>query len=101
MPPDFDDTKVTVQAASLPAQPSRHPRSLMEASIDPLVTISLDGKVTDVNDAMIKVTGAPREKLLGTDFGNWFTQPELAREICPLVIAKGFVTDYPLTIPHA
>src|ERR1700677_3587886 len=101
MPPDFDDTKVTVQAASVPTQRSRHPRSLMEASIDPLATISLDGKITDVNDAMVNVTGVPREKLVWTGFGIWFTQPELAREICPLVLSKGFVTDYPLTIPHA
>jgi len=101
MLPDFDDTKVTVQAASMPALPSRHPRSLMEASIDPLVTISLDGQITDVNDAMIKVTGAPREKLVGSGFGIWFTQPELANQLSPLALARGFVTNRSLTIPHA
>ena len=36
-------------------------RSLIEASLDPLVTISPDGKITDVNAATEKVTGvAPR-----------------------------------------
>jgi PAS domain S-box-containing protein len=73
----------------------------MEASIDPLVTISLDGQITDVNDAMIEVTGAPREKLVGSNFGIWFTQPEPANELSPLAFAKGFVTNYSLTIPHA
>jgi PAS domain S-box-containing protein len=73
----------------------------MEASTDPLVTISLEGRITDVNDAMIKVTGAPREKLVGSDFGIWFTQPELANELFPLALAKGFVTNCSLTIPHA
>jgi PAS domain S-box-containing protein len=73
----------------------------MEASIDSLVTISLEGRITDVNDAMIKVTGAPREKLVGSDFGIWFTQPELANELFPSALAKGFVTNCSLTIPHA
>ena len=36
---------------------SSYTRSLIEASLDPLVTISPDGKITDVNEATIKVTG--------------------------------------------
>ncbi len=39
---------------------SRYARSLIEASPDPLVTISPEGKITDVNEATVKVTGAPR-----------------------------------------
>jgi PAS domain-containing protein len=31
-------------------QASQYSLSLLEASLDPLVTISLDGKITDVND---------------------------------------------------
>src|SRR5690242_11658943 len=46
---------------------SQYARSLIEASLDPLVTISADGKITDVNEATAKVTGLPREKLIGTD----------------------------------
>jgi PAS domain S-box-containing protein len=73
---------------------------LIEASLDPLVTISPDGKITDVNEATAKVTGVPREKLIGTDFSNYFTEPEKAREGYRQVFAKGSVTDYPLTIRH-
>ena len=51
-------------------QASQYARSLIEASLDPLVTISAEGKITDVNDASVKVTGVPREKLIGTDFSN-------------------------------
>lgn len=79
-------------------RPSEYARSLIEASLDPLVTISLDGTLTDVNEATIKVTGVPREGLVGTDFSNYFTEPEKAREGYLQVFAKGFVTDYPLTI---
>src|SRR3989339_881517 len=73
---------------------------IIETSLDPLVTISAEGKITDVNEGSIKVTGVPREKLIGTDFSNYFTEPDKAREGYQRVFAKGFVTDYPLTICH-
>ncbi len=82
------------------AAASQYARSLIESSLDPLVTISADGKITDVNEATIKVTGIPREQLIGTDFSNYFTEPGQAREGYQQVFAKGFVTDYPLTIRH-
>src|ERR1035437_2190462 len=78
----------------------QYARTLIEASLDPLVTISRDGKITDVNDAMIKITGIPRENLLGTDFSNYFTKPAKAHEGYQQVIKNGFVVDYPLTIKH-
>ena len=81
-------------------QSSQYARSLIEASLDPLVTISPDGKITDVNEATIKVTGVAREKLVGTDFSDYFTEPNQAREGYQQVFARGFVTDYPLTIRH-
>ena len=81
-------------------QASQYARSLIEASVDPLVTISPEGKITDVNEATIKVTGVAREKLIGTDFSDYFTEPEQAREGYQQVFSQGFVTDYPLTIRH-
>ncbi len=79
-------------------QASQYARSLIESSLDPLVTISPDGKITDVNDATIKVTGMPRNKLIGTDFSSYFTEPDKAREGYQQVFEKGNVTDYALTI---
>jgi len=61
------------------ASASQYSRSLIEASLDPLVTISGDGKITDVNEATVKVTGIAREQLIGTDFSNYFTEPSKAR----------------------
>lgn len=81
-------------------QASQYARSLIEASLDPLVTISPEGKITDVNEATIRVTGMDRGGLIGMDFSNYFTEPEKAREGYLQVFEKGFVTDYPLTIRH-
>ena len=75
-------------------------RSLIEASLDPLVTISPEGKITDVNEGLIKVTGVPREKLIGADFSDYFTEPDKARQGYREAFSKGTVTDYPLTIRH-
>lgn len=79
---------------------AQYARSLIEASLDPLVTISPEGKITDVNEATVKVTGLPRDKLIGTDFSDYFTEPAKAREGYRQVFSQGFVTDYPLTIRH-
>jgi len=79
-------------------QESFYARSLLEASLDPLITISKEGKITDANEAMIKATGVPRNELIGTEFLSYFTDPEKAREGYEQVFKQGFVIDYPLTI---
>jgi PAS domain S-box-containing protein len=80
---------------------SLYARSLIEASLDPLVTISPDGKITDVNAATEGVTGRDRHELVGADFSDYFTEPEQAREGYRKVLTNGLVRDYPLTIRHA
>lgn len=77
---------------------SSYARSLIEASLDPLVTISPDGKITYANTATERVTGVSREYLIGSDFADYFTHPEQARAGYQQVFSQGFVTDYPLAI---
>ena len=77
---------------------SQYSFSLIEASRDPLFTINPEGKITDMNNASVKVTGVSREKLIDTDFFDYFTEPDKAREGYQQVFAKGFVADYPLTV---
>lgn len=77
---------------------SQYTRSLIEASLDPLVTINADGKITDMNEATVNVIGMTRSELTGTDFFDYFTEPQMAREVYQEVFAKGSVTDYPLCI---
>ena len=81
-------------------QESRYARSLIEASLDPLITISINGKITDFNIALEKITGIAREALTGTDFFDYFTEPQKAREVYQEVFAKGYVADSPLTLRH-
>ncbi len=81
-------------------QESQYARSLIEASLDPLVTISTEGKITDMNEALANITGITREKLTGTDFFDYFTEPKMARKVYQEVFAKGSVADSPLTLRH-
>ena len=77
---------------------SQYSLSLIEASLDPLFTINLLGKITDTNNASVKITDVSKEQLIGTDFFDYFTEPEKAKEVYKDVFANGFVTDFPLTI---
>jgi PAS domain S-box-containing protein len=75
-------------------------RSLIEASLDPLVTIGSDGKITDVNKATEQVTGYSRDELIGTDFMNYFSEPEKAKKGYQGVFKEGLVFNYELEIKH-
>nr|WP_321352772.1 PAS domain S-box protein [uncultured Methanoregula sp.] len=75
-------------------------RSLIEASLDPLVTITPGGMISDVNAATMTVTGFSREELIGTDFSQYFTEPDRARAGYEAVFRDGVVKDYPLEIRH-
>jgi PAS domain S-box-containing protein len=79
---------------------SAYHRSLLEASLDPLVTIGADGRITDVNSAMETVTGRSREDLIGKDFTVYFTEPVRARAGYEQALAEGFVRDYALELRH-
>jgi len=78
----------------------QYARSLIEASLDPLVTINTDGKIMDMNDATAGITGLTREELTGTNFFDYFTEINKAREVYKEVFANGSVADSPLTLRH-
>jgi PAS domain S-box-containing protein len=81
-------------------QAARYARSLIEASLDPLVTISSEGKITDVNKETEEVTGISRNELIGSDFCEYFTDPLKARQGYERVFLEGLVKDYPLEVRH-
>ncbi len=94
------NVKTTINGSDAQKQSSEYARSLIEASLDPLVTINTEGKITDMNEALANITGITREKLTGTDFFDYFTEPQKAREVYQVVFAKGSVADSPLTLRH-
>ncbi|MCC3153622.1 PAS domain S-box protein [Hymenobacter sp. BT770] len=94
----FQNDEKVKRAAEL--RIANYARGLIEASRDPLVTISPEGKITDMNQATVNITGLDREQLSGSDFFVYFTDPQMAREVYQEVFAKGTVADSPLTLRH-
>jgi PAS domain S-box-containing protein len=79
---------------------NKYNRSLLEASLDSLVTIGPDGIITDANKAAELIIGIERNELIGTDFSSYFTEPEKAQEVYLKVFSDGKIEDHPLTIRH-
>jgi PAS domain S-box-containing protein len=75
-------------------------RSMIEASLDSMVAISPEGAITDANQATVKVTGVPRDELIGTSFSEYFTDPAKAEEIYERVSTEGKAMNHPLTLRH-
>ncbi len=96
----FEDITGSRQAEQALRAASNYARSLLEASLDPLVTISAQGKITDVNRATEAATGLGRAALIGSDFSDYFTDPEQARGGYQLAFQQGQVSDYPLVLRH-
>jgi PAS domain S-box-containing protein len=94
----FQNDEKVKRAAEL--RVANYARGLIEASRDPLVTISPEGKITDMNQATVNITGMDRDQLIGSDFFVYFTDPQMAREVYQEVFAKGTVADSPLTLRH-
>lgn len=76
-------------------------RGLIEAAPDPLVFITLDGKIAEVNAAAEEATGVQRDGLVGSDFATFLTEPERARAGFQRVLEEGTVRDVSLTLKRA
>ncbi len=53
-----------------------------------------------MNKATELITGLKRAQLVGTDFSNYFTDPEFAKAGYLQVYKQGSVRDYPLELRH-
>ncbi len=94
------DITERLQAEEKLRQLNAYNRSLIEANLDALVTITPEGKIGDVNTVTEAITGYPRQELIGTDFHSYFTNPEKARQGYGQVFETGTVHDYELEIQH-
>ena len=82
------------------SDPVRYAHSLIEISLNPLVSIDSLGKIIDVNAATVEATGIPRDRLIGGDFADCFAEPEKARAAYQRVLEEGLLTDHPLVLRH-
>jgi PAS domain S-box-containing protein len=73
-------------------------RSLIESSIDALMTTDPGGIITDVNKQMEALTGCTRDELIGAPFKSFFTDPERAEAGIKQVLSGSKVNDYELTV---
>lgn len=77
---------------------SHYTQSIIEAIRDPLFAIDLMGKITDVNNATLAATDRTREKIRGTSFSQYFTDPAEARKVYRQIFETGYIVDFPLTL---
>ncbi len=73
-------------------------RGLIESSGDGLVTVDPEGFITDLNEQMCRMTGYPRQELVGSLFKRYFTQPDNAELGVRRTLAEGGVTNYELVL---
>jgi len=73
-------------------------RSLIECSLDLMVTINQNGKIMDVNESASKMTGISKEKLIGSNFCDYFENKEKATMGINLTFEKGKVEGYELVL---
>jgi len=72
-------------------------RSLIESSIDALITTDPRGIITDINKQTEALTGRTRDELVGAPFKNHFTDALRAEAGINRVLSEGRVTNYELT----
>ena len=79
-------------------QAQNYTRSLIESSVDALITVDPQFRVTDVNEQTIRLTGYSREELVGSLFPDYFTEPDKASAGVQKTLTDGYVTDYVLML---
>lgn len=75
-------------------------RSLIEASLDALITVDSQGIIIDVNLATERATGYSREELIGTNISRYFTDSKKVNNAHNKVLKEGTIEDYELELKH-
>jgi PAS domain S-box-containing protein len=76
-------------------------QNLIDATLDPLIAVDSEGRITEVNQATEAATGFSHDQLIGSDFSTYFTNPQLARDVYRRALRDGDLKDSSLTIKHA
>jgi PAS domain S-box-containing protein len=78
--------------------PEAHDRGMVESTSDSLFTTDLEGKITDANQEMERLSERPRGELIGTRFRDLVSPPEAADEVVRRVLSERRVIDINLTL---
>ena len=76
----------------------RNAHDLIDTSPDIMVTFNKGGIITDANQQTVEVTGVSREKLIGSSFKQYFTDPGRAERGANRVFEGEKVRDYELEL---
>ena len=75
---------------------SNYSLSLIEAIPDPIFAIDLEYKITDINKAAVQKTEVERQKMIGSNFSDFFTNKQIALNYCQKIFEKGTISNKPL-----
>src|SRR3989442_6774703 len=92
------DITEQAQLQSQLAEERAYNRGLIEASLEGLITVDPEMSITDVNETMCRMSGYTREKLVGSQFPDYFTNSKYAADGVRVTLDKGAVTNYELTL---
>jgi PAS domain S-box-containing protein len=79
-------------------QAQNYTRGLIESSVDPMITVNQALTITDVNEQMVRLTEVTKEKLIGSRFDRYFTEPDRAAAGVKKTLKESYVTNYELTL---
>lgn len=82
-------------------QAQSYNRSLIEATLDPMLAVGVDGRITDVNSATEVLTGLGRQALLGRACSSLFSSPVRAQQAFDVALREGRGKGFDLELCHA
>jgi PAS domain S-box-containing protein len=92
------DITAQKRLAELLRDQQNYNRSLIESSVDALMTVDPIGIITDVNEQTVKLFGFNRKQLVGSPFVDYFTDPARASVGVRQTFDAGAVTNYELVV---
>jgi len=76
-------------------------RGLIESSIDAMIVVDGELRITDGNEQLAKLTEVPKKILLGSPFESYFADSDAAREAIKQTFTDGYVADVNLVVKAA
>jgi PAS domain S-box-containing protein len=76
-------------------------RGLIDSSVDAMVVVDRDMRISNGNEQLAKLTEVPKKILIGSRFASYFTDPARATAAIEKTLADGAVTNYDLVLRTA